>query len=87
MDREAWDNEEALTERLWQHIWIPVEPQEPDVEPQEPDVEPQEPDVELQEPDVEPQEPDVELQEPDTDDSVDHTAEVLGDLDEQTREL
>jgi hypothetical protein len=66
MDREAWDNEEALTERLWQHIWIPVEPQEPDVEPQEPD---------------------VELQEPDTDDSVDHTAEVLGDLDEQTREL
>jgi hypothetical protein len=59
MDREAWDNEEALTERLWQHIWIPVEPPEPDVEPPEPD----------------------------TDDSVDHTAEVLGDLDEQTREL
>jgi hypothetical protein len=73
MDREAWDNEEALTERLWQHIWIPVEPQEPDVEPQEAD--------------MELQEPDVELQEPDTDDSVDHTAEVLGDLDEQTREL
>jgi hypothetical protein len=59
MDREAWDTEEALTERLWQHIWVPVEPQEPDVEPPEPD----------------------------TDDSVDHTAEVLGDLDEQTREL
>jgi hypothetical protein len=50
-DREI-DSEEALTERLWQHIWIPVEPQEPDI-----------------------------------DDSVDHTSGVLGDLDEQTREL
>jgi hypothetical protein len=50
--RQEPDSEDALTERLWQHIWIPVEPQEPDL-----------------------------------DDSVDHTAGVLGDLDEQVREV
>jgi hypothetical protein len=47
-------NDEELTDRFWQHIWVPV----PD-EPAEPTV----------------------------DDSVDHTAGVLGDLDEQVREV